>query len=283
MAVINMPNGPGQSTGNALVTNSPLEYNGDIWYVDSATGVDAASPAGKNDKKPLATLSRAVTNSADGDMIVCMDGHAETLTAPLNIDQDLIIVGGGSSSGKPTVKFTNNQSNAALFTLTGGVNNFVEIRNLWIEENSQSSNVARLNAGGTGLAFLNLVDLYVECNGNDAAAAVAADASQEIKIDGCTFISTSTDNTSQPVSGVAYYSPVVLTMKGTVFDGGTVGFSNYFAMYPISGAPTILRIEEMSLLKGADIQLTEASLGPVGITTATGGARVDWCDVSSPA
>ena len=49
--------------------------------MDSATGSDAASPAGKDRIKPLATLAQACTNAATGDIIVCLAGHAETLTS----------------------------------------------------------------------------------------------------------------------------------------------------------------------------------------------------------
>lgn len=282
MAVIHLPNGVGEATGDSLVTNSPLEINGNVWYVDASTGVDAASPAGRNRNKPLASLSQAITNCGDGDVIVCMDGHTETLTSALSIDQDVLIVGAGSSSGLPTVKFTINAASAALFSFAGGALSTVGMRNIWIEENAQANSVSKLVTGGS-LNYLFLDGLYVECDGNDDAVALDLDVDQCARIDNCTFISTSTDNTAQPAAAIALRNTPVLQMKGTTFSGGTVGWSNYFAMYPAAAGPDYMQLEELSLLLGADIQLTESSQGFVSVTTATGGARVDWCDVTDPA
>jgi len=279
MAVISLPNGIGESAGDALVTNKPLEFNGNIWYVNATGGTDAASPAGQNRNKPLATLAQAVTNSADGDMIVCMDGHAETLTAVQTIGKDLTIVGAGSSSGKPTVKFTmNNASNATMFNCTGGSLQSVQLINLWIEENAQTNTAARI---------INITNdfrargLYVECGATDTGAAIDQTGTTAI-FESCTFISTATAVGSQPKMALDIGSMTTLYMNGVVVDAGTVGFSNYFALEGTDDI-SMMYIENLSLLRGADAKFTEASKGYINVQTATGGARIDWCDVATPA
>ena len=39
-------NGLGQALGDTLATAEPLRMSGAVWYVNSATGTDAASPSG---------------------------------------------------------------------------------------------------------------------------------------------------------------------------------------------------------------------------------------------
>ena len=104
-----LQNGCGESTGDELCTSRPLllPTSNSVWYVNSATGTDAVSPAGKNREKPLATLAQAITNAQANDIIVLMDGHAESTTSFMTLSTAGVkIVGAGSSGGIPTVTFT---------------------------------------------------------------------------------------------------------------------------------------------------------------------------------
>jgi hypothetical protein len=63
-------------------------------------------------------------------------------------------------------------------------------------------------------------------------------------------------------------------MSGMVFDGGSVGFDTY----AFQGDQAVTRLvgENISLLRGADVLLASSTVGYVGVSTATGGARVNW-------
>ena len=62
------PNGLGQSLGDTLATTYPLHMSGQVWYVLSTTGVDAASPRGLDATRPLATFGQAYSNASNNDI-----------------------------------------------------------------------------------------------------------------------------------------------------------------------------------------------------------------------
>jgi len=80
---------------------------GNIWFVNSATGTNAAG-AGRSPLAPFATIDYAVGNctASNGDVIYVMPGHAETVSAAGGLDLDvagITIKGLGSGSLTPTV------------------------------------------------------------------------------------------------------------------------------------------------------------------------------------
>ena len=271
MPVIFLPNGLGENAGDPLAVASPLLVNGDVWYVDSATGSDAASPRGKNRSRPLATLAQAQTNGANGDIIVLMDGHAETLTAALTISKSLTIVGAGKSSGLPTVKFTNNSAAASLFTVTA---TYFQLRNVWINAQAQSNSAIKVTCTST---WAHLSNIYMECNGYDTAAGLAFTGAGYRSVESSTFISTATAASAQPALAMGA-AGTTLWLRGVVFDGGTVGFSNYHA-FETTAALTYLFAEGISLLRGVDMKVLEATAGYINPQVSTRDARVDWCDI----
>ena len=262
-------NGAGETLGDALITEEPLYSTGDVWYVNSATGADAVSPAGKNRSKPLATLDQAHTNAAAGDIIVLMDGHSETLTASVTISKAVAIVGAGKSSGKPTVKFTINSSSSYLFNVTG---DDVQLKNLWIEENSQANSLTKIVVSGDGF---RMIGCYVEANDNDDAACLSIHAGHGMRIEETTFISTSTTTTTQPKSAIEVtLESNDLEMKNVTLDGGTVGWSDFYAFDATGNAINRMKALNINLLNGADMDLTGCS-GWMSLGTVTGGSRVD--------
>ena len=264
------PNGAGASTGDSLVLRKPLHMSGAIWYVGSS-GTDAAAPAGKNRDKPLASLAQAITNAADDDIIVLLDGYTETLTSAQAISERLTIIGEGSSSGQPTVKLTLNASSGNMLTISGAA---VELRNIWIEENSQANSDPRIAVSGAGFRMRGC---YVECGATDTGPAVQlASGADDARIETTTFISTATAAGSQPESAVTVAAAIArLTLESLTLDDGTYGFSNYFAFDGGAAAVTALKAENV-ILKGGDVQLNASTVGFFNPQTTTGGARVEW-------
>lgn len=266
------PNGIGGDTGAALALAEPLYVSGAVWYVQSTTGTDAATPAGRNREKPLATLAQAITNAADNDIIVCLSAHAETLTGLVTISKKLTIIGEGSAAGVPTVVFTPNAAAASLFSITA---TNVELHNLKIAAQSQANSATKITCNQVGFV---MDGCYVECGAlDDAAALTLASGADQARVRNTTFISTGTLTSAQPESALKTSAAIAdLTLEGVVFSSGTVGWSNYFAWDSSAAAVTRLRCSDLSLLLGADVKLHASSTGRLHIGTSTGGSRVEW-------
>lgn len=270
------PSGLGEVLGDTLVTTRPLQMSGFAWFVNSTIGVDAASPAGRDRQKPLATVTQAHTNAADGDIIVLESGHSETVTGPITITKRVIVAGGGSSAGIPSVNFTINAAASALFILN--VDN-VELRNLWIKAALQS-NTGGVN-GKISIAGANcrLTGLYIESSGNDqfSGGAVRLIGANTCRIANTTFISTATAVATRPTAGLLIASTAAdLELYGVTFNDGTVGYSSA-AFDGTAAAATRLRGESISMLNGADALLSFATTtGYMNVATSTGGGKVSW-------
>lgn len=274
MSVQFYPNGIGGSApGDSLDLARPLQTTGNVWYVSSLTGTDAASPAGQNREKPLATVAQAVTNAVDGDIVVFLPGHTQTLAATQNIAKSLTLVGEGATAGKPAVSFILNAPAVHLFhaSVAG-----VEFRNIYFPPSTQATSGARvlLDAGATDALIRGC---YFECGATDQFNTVILGASRT-RIESTTFISTAVSTSAQPNCAVSAGLAVLagLTMVDVVVSAGTVGFSHYAAVDLTPATLTMLNIEGMSLLLGADMALPASGTGRVNIQLSTGGSRVSW-------
>ncbi len=263
-------NGIGDTLGDSLSTCKPLYTSGSIWYVGTG-GVDAATPAGQNREKPLATLTQAIANAADFDTIVLLSGYTATFAATLTITKILTFVGSGSSGGLPTVKLTPNLV-TQLFSITTSL---VQLRNIWIAPNLQASASPRVSVTG---AYFRMNGCYFECGANDQNAgltlAAGADAA---RVSNTTFISTAVATTAQPESGMKTTAALTsLELENVVFNGGQFGFANYRAFDASFAAITGLRATGISQLLGADVKIHAATSGYWNTQLAQGGSRLDW-------
>ena len=265
------PNGGGGTTGDIWATCKPLYASGAIWYVQSTTGTDAASPAGRNREKPLATIAQAITNASDNDIIVCLQAHTETKVATFAVSKKLTIVGEGSVAGVPAVTLICGFV-GALFTITSPN---VELRNLKLPASSVANSTARILNNQTDFV---MDGCYIECSGNDTAAALSlASGADRARIRNTTFISTATSSAAQPESAIKVTAAIAdLELDGLVLSAGTVGFSNYFALDASAAAVTRIRANSVSLLLGADVNLNAATTGRFNVQTSTGGSRIQW-------
>jgi len=270
------PNGIGETVGDDLASEAPLYTSGSIWYVLSTTGIDAASPAGKNKEKPLATLAQAITNSASGDIIVLLSGHTETRTSTLTFSKTLTVVGVGTTGGKPAAQLINNSAAGSLITCSGaGVR--VEFRNVYFPAQSQSCSATKITQAN---ASLSLVGCYLEANAFDAAAVIttstASTSDALFEFLNCTLISTGTSTTSQPLVGIT--GGVVqcsVRLDGSIFSDGSYGWSGDSAVSISSLLSSVLSVRGIgvSLLLGATLSLPSAQTF-IQVGTATGGGRV---------
>lgn len=274
MSVQYYPNGiGGTAPGDQLDLARPLQTTGNVWYVNSAGGVDAASPAGQNREKPLATAAQAVTNAADDDIIVFLPSHAETLAATVVVNKRLTLVGEGTTSGKPAVRFTQNSVGPA-FILSAIAS---ELRNVYFPEAASalgaSSKVSWTGARG------RLIGCYFEQGANDnGGPGLSFSAADGLRIENCTFISTATLVSAQPFAAIrqGVGATVDVEITNTTISAGTVGYSNYAAIDLSSAACTRCKFTGLSLLLGADVNMGAAATGRVNVQLSTGGSRVAW-------
>lgn len=266
------PNGAGDTLGDTLVTCRPLYSSGNVWYVLNTIGVDAATPAGQNREKPLATLGQALTNAVNNDIIVLLTGHTETLTGQLDIGKSVTIVGAGRAGNLPTVKLLNSQENGTL--LVADAPN-VELRNIWFPPNTSLNPSPRVDVEATSF---RMIGCYIECGQTDTGAAVSFGTTSGLaRIVNTTIISVATSRAAQPLSAISLAAATSdLELDGLVLSGGTVGFSNYQAFDGSGFAISRLRGLSVSLLLGADVALNASTTGYLNIQTSTGGSRVRW-------
>lgn len=269
MALKSYPAGYGEPAGDTLLQAKPLLTTGDVWYVLSTTGVDAAAPAGKQRLKPLATVGQAVTNSADGDDIVLMAGHTETRTTALAVNKRVRIIGGGSGAARP--RLTLNSAGSIQINITVSR---VQLRNLFITVNQQANPNARITVAASDC---RIKDCYIECGATDTQAAIdLVTGGDRCRIDGTTIISVATLITAQPVGAIRLVNALTdLVTDGLIVDGGTVGWSTQFAVDLSAAIITNLVMENTSLLRDSDIGLN-ASTTPalVHVGTSSGSVRV---------
>lgn len=269
------PNGAGETLGgDVLASQSPIITSGNIWWVNSATGTDAASPAGQDREKPLATLVQANTNATDGDIVFLQSGHVETFTVAFGALKALTVVGVGTTSGKPAAQLKINAAAAGLISTATGVS---ELRNIYFPAAVQSDTSANGKVKVASTPGVVISGCYFESSGNDQLSALEIGvASNSVLVENCTFVSTATSTATRPTRGIFVSGAVTdLRIIGCVFDDGTVGYSG--SSCDLSGGTiTRLRCHSNSFLRGADAVVASASTGYLVPSTQSGGARVSW-------
>lgn len=99
-----------QVPGGLFVVTNDTQTTGNIWFVNSTTGTNAAG-YGQNPDSPFATIDYAIGNctASNGDWIMVMPGHTETLSASGAITADVAgirIIGLGTGRNRPILTFS---------------------------------------------------------------------------------------------------------------------------------------------------------------------------------
>lgn len=267
----------GYTTGDSLGMAEPLLVSGNVWYVDTVDGVDAVSPAGKNATAPLQSLSQAISNAANHDIIVLINASGAGLTSAVTVNKSVTIMGSSTAGGASANDLYRIGGAAVnLLTITAAD---VQLRNLRFRATGYGetgpSAVATSRIVVSGARF-RMVGCYVECGAADTGAALElASGADSAEIRSCDFISNSI--TTAPYGCILGSAALTgLRVFNSSFSGGATGFSNFYAVDLSSGAVTRAEVEGVSLLHGADMKLHASSTGWVHIEEATGSSRVDW-------
>lgn len=261
--------GIGGSSGAELVSVSPLMTSGDIWYVSSTSGSDAAAPRGKERIRPLATLAQAHTNAAANDTIVLLSGHQETLTAAQTFNKaGLLVLGEGLGTTRP--RFTRN-GNVNMFDITAAG---VRVENIYFVASASASALSRLRFAGANNRCINC---YFEHGSNDTGPGLETiTGASQVRVTDTTFISTSTDVTAQPESAIKVTNAITdLEVNTCVLNGASSGWSNPYAF---NGAGAITRLYgiNVDLLGDSDAIFATGTTGVWHVRNRSGSARVVW-------
>lgn len=129
MPLSNYPNG---FLNGVTIRGMPIlnTYSGNVYYVNSATGSNG-NPGTINE--PYASINGAIAGgvtASNGDIVLCMPGHAETLAAATEValsKAGMAIIGLGMGSLRPTLTFTAVASNIPVTASNITMKNFLMI------------------------------------------------------------------------------------------------------------------------------------------------------------
>jgi len=167
--------------GAPFLNVSPMLTTGKVFYVDSNTG--KANNPGDDPARPVATLAQAHTKAtaSKGDYIVCMPGHAETVSGVALSKAGVRVIGLGVGRNRPT--FTSDGTAADVFNITAA--------NCYME----NIRIAGASANCTALVDLSsaATDFYaVRCEFAQAATPLSGltISADRFNLIGCTWIGT---------------------------------------------------------------------------------------------
>jgi len=262
-------NGFGGASGSTLATSKPTYAlnGGHVWYVLSTTGANAASPAGQDRAKPLATAAQAVTNASAGDTIVFLSGHTENLAAAI-------------AASKLGLKFVSEGTgaNAARFTCasTGGCFNITAgtvLSGLYFPASTTAATNARVDVATA--APCDIENCYFEMGASDTTAAIrwgSVASSVGLDITGCTFIATAATQAAIGIS-VVTNAASGLRLADITLDGGTVGFSDF--VIKLAVAVTNIDARNVHQLNNSHVSLAAGCTGSWIPGTVSGGSRLE--------
>lgn len=243
--------------------------SGDIWYVNSNGGADAAAPRGKERIRPLATFAQAVTNAAANDIIVLMSGHTETDTSGLTLSlAGLTVLGEGSGSSRP--KITRDVA-GQLWGVSGAG---ITIDNVYFPASVTATSTGRIRVASANVTIRRC---YFESGTSDDGPALELlTGCSGLLLEDTTFISTAASAADQPASAIAFTNAIThVKADAVVIDGASSGWANPYAVVGTS-AVTRLLATNIDLLNDSDVTLATGTVGHFHVRNKSGSARVVW-------
>jgi hypothetical protein len=207
----------------------------------------------------------------DGDFIVCLAGHSQTVTGwPILIAMELTIIGCGVVNGSPSVRFMAADGIPILVLL--GPN--IAIHNIGFDASAVPNPFALVMMLDTDC---QLVGCEILPGPNDFAGLLVT-ATADFVTD-TTVRSVGTD-INQPNQGIYVDAPGEwnIALTRVTLDNGPWGFANYgaYALAESTFAGMAGVRYQFSLLRGAVAQTREDNSGWVTELAATNGGRVQW-------
>ncbi|MCK5018609.1 MAG: hypothetical protein KAS32_16230, partial [Candidatus Peribacteraceae bacterium] len=272
----------GQYGSFAFDEGNTRKSNGNIWFVNSASGNagnTTGTGVGESWDLPFATLNYAISRSVAGDVIVLASAHAETIqdagtssgttTDELVVDKPgITIVGIGRGTRRPT--FTLSGATDASMVLVSGAND-VEIKNLiFVSDLADVAAAITVDAAADGVLIEN-------CSFRDGGSSkelvigvsVAANA-DDVTIRGCRFNGTDTADNASAIKLVG------ASIRTQIYDNVFRGDWETAAIDGVTAAAvdTLVvdnKINNLDAAAGLCISLHANSTGTVDKNTVHGG------------
>ena len=256
-------NGAGGSSGADLATLKPLFTSGSVYYVGNTVAGNSDSNNGLERTAPWATASHAQATASNGDVVVFLAGHSETIGSTITWSQTGIsLVGEGSGTTIP--RFTNNGN--PMWTLSGAG---ALLDNLYFPASSASGG-ARITTTVAGHIFNALT---FECGTNDTTISLSllGTGCNNIRVTNTIFKATAATpgfaiNNSGAISD--------MFLDNVTFDAGSFQWTNSNpknTAWNIPSAITRLRATRISLLNGSVATIATGTTGYIAQTVSSSG------------
>lgn len=234
-------------------TSSERLIVGNVFFVDSSTGSDTG-PYGGSTETPFATIDYAIgrCTADNGDVIIVMPGHAETLTSVITADvAGITILGVGNELSRPTL--TPSTYGISVTADDVEINGFVFAANA-----SATYTPAKVAISGGNCTVRNCI---VSAGAYDLSPITLDGDADYAKIVGNKFIVTADGpDCAVYISASGCDGAIV---QNNIFDGGSLTNTwDYGAIYGTSVSPTSGIFAPNEYVHGGGISL--------GTTTGTG-------------
>lgn len=256
MALKLLPDGIGATSGPDLVTESPVAYTGNVWFIGPS---GSGSNTGLQRTSPFATASQAHTACSAGDTIVWLPGCTENVSVGITCNKiGVTFVSEGLGSDRAALTCT---AAIAMFNVTAACVRFINVR--FPASTAVPTYRIRSTAGG----FM-MKDCDVDCGASDTGDQFLFDtgASHGL-IQSCTFTATAA-GAAIPLSTAAAMTG--LTLDDVTFDGG--GFTWNVNNGDVFNGSTVtgLLVTGLRLLNGSNFHVPASSTTVISTASDSG-------------
>jgi hypothetical protein len=256
---------------------SDFDYHvaGTKFYVGpNATGAGDDGRSGRSKESSLATLAYALTlaTASKGDTIYLLPGHAETITAAIDINKiGVNIIGLGNGKLRPAIT-----CNAAIDCMTVTVAD-VRIENLYFLASTLTGVTARINVAAANCVIEDCLFLVGEFDLETITIAATGD---DLLVKNCQFISNAAGEGDAAIE-IEAAGVDGLQVIGCHFDGfdDTQGWDT--GAINSGAAHTRCLIKENTSLYGAGIIFSAAATGIICHNTLAEGTLGSMLDPGS--
>ena len=242
--------------GGVFTISDVVNHPGNIWWVDSATGVDGAG-YGQNPDAPCATWNYAydLATASQGDVIYLMPGHNEAIINATTIVLDtagITTIGLGRGRNRPIIDFDNTASKIIVSGANQRISNVIfnaSVASCVLAIDVNASDFELDNCyftwESTGDEFISMVDVstvdrvYLHDNvfeteeaAGAATEAIRMVAAGDLRIEKNIFRGTWTGSV---IFGITTLSPRLMVLDNVIYNSDT---SNYNCIDPGALATT---------------------------------------------
>lgn len=189
---------------------------GSVWYVSSVTG--NLGNRGNDPAFPLATINQAQLSAtaSNGDIVILMPGHAETITAAAGIalsKAGVTYVGIGEGSLRPTITFTT--ATTATMTVTGAN---ITVQNVKFV-NAIDAQVSMIPVSSADVSFIACE--FATNSGTTGAVLgiLTAATADRLVVDSCRFVGPATNTGTTTTAQIKHEVGVDYQISNNYFAG----------------------------------------------------------------